>query len=222
MSDIITVYFSSSTYNLESVLNALPNPYFVKVFESRTVSKTIEKRNESWRKSGPEFEKEERKNEENEERSKGPNEERIGGKGKTIIEYTEAVLIVDKRDIRSLMYYIRVVPHRNFYPKESQDSKSVYCVFTPLQKKESDRIINLFCKKMGLVAPRFSPSNGFSFYIFETDDYVPQLLGLLNAYPSLDGAKFRYGRKRGYKKPVVVVNETPKDSVEKKNGEKSD
>jgi len=198
--NIVTLYFSTSEHDLESVLNAIPNPYFVEVFESWT----------SVRKFGRELEKEPGKELGKEESTDGNNPKRQP----RIVTLTEAILIVDKRDINSLKYYLRVNPHKNFYAKEHQDNCALYCVFTPKQKVETDRILRIFCKKMNLVMPKFVPKNGFSFYIFESDEFVPQIIGLLNAYPSLEGAKFRYGRKRASvkKEPLELLKpETSKE-----------
>lgn len=183
MSNIITAYFSSKDYDLQSILNALQNPHYINVIESWDTEKIIEK--------------------------VFPDE---SVKKKTL-NLTEAVIIVDKRDINFLKFYVKVTPHRNMYPLEFQDSRSIYCVFTPAQKIETERILKIFCQKLKINFPRFTPGNGFSFYIFETDDYIPQIFGLLNSYPSLEGAKFRYGLKRN--PPALSKTKKEKTSKER-------
>lgn len=183
MSNVVTLYFSSADYDIESVTNALPNRQFLIVLESWSTTKDIIRRFPN---------------------DTGSLEEATVKKK---IEITEAVLIVDKECINALRLFLKVKPHSNFYPRINEDPTSLYCVFTPSQKKETDRIVNLFCDKMKIAKPKFFGNNGFSFYIFDTDDYVPQIIGLLNSYPSLEGAKFRYGRKRSF------VKKDPKEKV---------
>ena len=162
---LITLYFSSTKYNVEDVLNSLPSQKELTVIETRSSSKTIEYTTDS-------------------------------GKKTKIVRNNEAVLLLNREYIDKLRYYIKVHPNRNFYPRENQDATSLYCKFTPDQKVEADRIIRNFCRKTGMKFPRFVPGNGFSFYIFDERRNVPQLIGLLNSYPTLEGARFRYGIKR--------------------------
>lgn len=182
MSDVVTLYFYTSKYDLDSVIRALPDRQFVVVLESWTTSKDL-------------IYKLDEKDDKPKKETRKP------------INVTEAVLIVNKESINSLRYFLKVKPHQNYYPREGQDPTSLYCVFTPSQKKETDRIVGLFCDKMKITKPKFIGNNGFSFYIFETDDYVPQIIGLLNSYPSLEGAKFRYGRKRGHLEKETPIKE---------------
>lgn len=114
------------------------------------------------------------------------------------------ILFLEKNAVTPLRYYIKLELHKNVYPKEFQDDNVLFVRFTPDEKKETDRVIEKFCKAVEMTPPFFIPKNGFSFYIFKKSEeetssstsYIPQLLGLLRSYPSLSNATFNYGKKK--------------------------
>lgn len=117
------------------------------------------------------------------------------------VKFNNCVLFLEKNIVDQVRYSVKLDLHKNIYPSSEEDENVIFVRFTNEEKKTTDKIIEKFCKTSGMKPPYFAPKNGFSFYIFEkpekdSENYVPQLLGLLRNYPSLYNSTFSYGKKR--------------------------
>lgn len=113
-----------------------------------------------------------------------------------------AVLLVESEAIEALKHYVRVMVHRNFYPREWHDPLTLYIRVTPDEKRRVTQILSSFKNAVPDFTWEYIPKNGYGFLHFGNDKYVPQVAGLLKAYPELSGMQLNYAKTQEERAPA--------------------
>jgi len=164
---MFTLYVNNNSLNIETVVDALPQIYPVRIIEKWNVEKVFQVPS-------------------NDEKS-----------NKTTTKKTTSyhgVLLVDQKSINPLKTYVKVQVHKNIYPREFEDGKKLFFRMKPLEKKRIDELFKLFSKASEKNEPVYIPKNGYGFYQFESEDIVPVVLGMLRNYPEIKDATMKYAR----------------------------
>jgi hypothetical protein len=187
--NFLTVYAHNDQLKMEDIAMAMPQNYWVNVVDDWIVEKEyqVTAKNKRTNIHGkPEMET------------------------KKKIRY-HGVLLIDKKSVKPLRTYSRLEIHRNIFPRDFEDPKSLYVRMNPKEKEEIQRLLGAFAKASNTKAPKYVPKNGFGFYQFESDEMVPAILGMLRNYSILKDATMKYARVQN-KTPRSYVAKKPKDS----------
>jgi hypothetical protein len=141
------------------------------------------------------------------------------GKEETKTKTTHfAVILIEPDAIEALRFYVKVVVHKNFYPRDWHDASTLYVRMTPEEKERVEEILSLYKKATGSdYSYEYIPKNGFGFYKFSDSYEVPMIAGLLRAYPELLDVEINYAKKQE-ERPKREAPPPKKRMIRKKDG----
>lgn len=188
------VYIESEDYNLDTLIQALPQSASVVVIDSWTSTKVISVVDRDSKKTGGEK------------------------KFKNLkVTVYHCLLLVDDYTISALKMYVRVTVYRNLYPRQGDEPTCFYLRCTPEEFVFFKQVVNRFCKAVNITQPNHVPKNGFGFIKFEKPDYLPQLLGLLWRFDELEHTTINFARKATPRTEKNPDNNEAKQQSKKKS-----
>lgn len=124
---------------------------------------------------------------------------RAGSKKTSKYSLHHVVLLVDENAIKVIRenYIKRLNIHQNLYPRFYEQPNKFFIRLSDQEKPIFDRVLKSFCKAVSISEPLIEENErGFAFVEFTTSDFLPQLLGLLRAYPELENTHIVYAKHR--------------------------